>query len=280
MFKLKFQDGYDAPELADSSKICTHLGLNPITFGLGYIGDPLPLRLGTGLLEVPSKCCTGAAARCPGGRQNWLSDTFRATRKLVGTDSQASEKPIRRTKRASIHQTRRRNKPAHTMVIKIRLARFGRRNLPFYNIVVAHARYAQSTSPTTNLSSEARDLTLLSQRQHRAQLQAPRGHWHVRPGPQGRPLREHRPSAQGHPARFAARAVLDRRRRAADGHGVAAAEHGRHPARQAVWPGQGRGDQGGRVEGRADSLRGKRDARHFQRQPITTTIRLEKGLDG
>jgi len=34
------------------------------------------------------------------------------------------------------------------MVIKIRLARFGRRNLPTYNIVVAQARYAQVlTSP-------------------------------------------------------------------------------------------------------------------------------------
>lgn len=30
---------------------------------------------------------------------------------------------------------------SHTvMTIKIRLARFGRRNAPFYNIVVAHAR--------------------------------------------------------------------------------------------------------------------------------------------
>lgn len=28
-----------------------------------------------------------------------------------------------------------------TMVLKIRLARFGRTNAPFYNIVVAHARY-------------------------------------------------------------------------------------------------------------------------------------------
>lgn len=27
------------------------------------------------------------------------------------------------------------------MVVKIRLARFGRRNQPFYNIVIAHARY-------------------------------------------------------------------------------------------------------------------------------------------
>lgn len=30
------------------------------------------------------------------------------------------------------------------MVVKIRLARFGRRNQPFYNVVIAHARYAQS----------------------------------------------------------------------------------------------------------------------------------------
>jgi len=28
------------------------------------------------------------------------------------------------------------------MVVKIRLARFGRTNAPFYNIVVSHARYA------------------------------------------------------------------------------------------------------------------------------------------
>lgn len=36
-----------------------------------------------------------------------------------------------------------------TMVVKIRLARFGRRNSPFYNIVVAHARY----TPALPLSS-------------------------------------------------------------------------------------------------------------------------------
>lgn len=29
----------------------------------------------------------------------------------------------------------------HTMVVKIRLARFGRRKAPFYNIVVAQARF-------------------------------------------------------------------------------------------------------------------------------------------
>ncbi|RDW66905.1 ribosomal protein S16 [Coleophoma crateriformis] len=33
------------------------------------------------------------------------------------------------------------------MVIKIRLARFGRRKAPFYNIVVAHARTARNSKP-------------------------------------------------------------------------------------------------------------------------------------
>ncbi|KAI1408269.1 ribosomal protein S16, mitochondrial [Hypoxylon sp. FL1857] len=33
------------------------------------------------------------------------------------------------------------------MVVKIRLARFGRKNAPFYNIVVAHARTARNSRP-------------------------------------------------------------------------------------------------------------------------------------
>ncbi|KAK0654983.1 ribosomal protein S16 domain-containing protein [Cercophora newfieldiana] len=33
------------------------------------------------------------------------------------------------------------------MVVKIRLARFGRSNSPFYNIVVAHARTARNSRP-------------------------------------------------------------------------------------------------------------------------------------
>ncbi|KAL8963839.1 MAG: hypothetical protein Q9183_004913, partial [Haloplaca sp. 2 TL-2023] len=33
------------------------------------------------------------------------------------------------------------------MVLKIRLARFGRRNAPFYNIVVAQARTARNSKP-------------------------------------------------------------------------------------------------------------------------------------
>lgn len=33
------------------------------------------------------------------------------------------------------------------MVVKIRLARFGRRNNPFYNIVVSHARTARNSRP-------------------------------------------------------------------------------------------------------------------------------------
>ncbi|KAF2085466.1 ribosomal protein S16, partial [Saccharata proteae CBS 121410] len=33
------------------------------------------------------------------------------------------------------------------MVLKIRLARFGRKHAPFYNIVVAHARTARNSKP-------------------------------------------------------------------------------------------------------------------------------------
>ncbi|RFU32435.1 hypothetical protein B7463_g3931, partial [Scytalidium lignicola] len=33
------------------------------------------------------------------------------------------------------------------MVVKIRLARFGKRKAPFYNIVVAHARTARNSKP-------------------------------------------------------------------------------------------------------------------------------------
>ncbi|CAD6593242.1 MAG: 37S ribosomal protein S16, mitochondrial, partial [Alectoria sarmentosa] len=33
------------------------------------------------------------------------------------------------------------------MVVKIRLARFGKRNAPFYNIVVAQARTARNSKP-------------------------------------------------------------------------------------------------------------------------------------
>ncbi|KAF1838242.1 ribosomal protein S16 [Decorospora gaudefroyi] len=40
------------------------------------------------------------------------------------------------------------------MVLRIRLARFGKKHAPFYNIVVAHARYAPSTSPTSTLTPQ------------------------------------------------------------------------------------------------------------------------------
>ncbi|KAI9802565.1 MAG: 37S ribosomal protein S16, mitochondrial [Piccolia ochrophora] len=33
------------------------------------------------------------------------------------------------------------------MVVRLRLARFGKRNRPFYNIVVAHARTARNSQP-------------------------------------------------------------------------------------------------------------------------------------
>lgn len=51
-----------------------------------------------------------------------------------------------------------------TMVLKIRLARFGRTNAPFYNIVVAHARYL-SPSPSPH---QARKLTAPPSTEQRA----------------------------------------------------------------------------------------------------------------
>lgn len=39
------------------------------------------------------------------------------------------------------------------MVLKIRLARFGKRNAPFYNIVVAQARTARNSKPLEVLGS-------------------------------------------------------------------------------------------------------------------------------
>lgn len=38
------------------------------------------------------------------------------------------------------------------MVVKIRLARFSKRNVPFYNIVVAHARYSTPTDLVISVS--------------------------------------------------------------------------------------------------------------------------------
>lgn len=40
------------------------------------------------------------------------------------------------------------------MVVRIRLARFGRVNQPFYNIVVSQARYASSNTPPISCDSE------------------------------------------------------------------------------------------------------------------------------
>lgn len=45
--------------------------------------------------------------------------------------------------------------PSAEMVVKIRLARFGRRNSPFYNIVVAQARYAFLSSTAFAPDSQA-----------------------------------------------------------------------------------------------------------------------------
>lgn len=47
--------------------------------------------------------------------------------------------------------------PAPAMVVKIRLARFGKRNAPFYNIVVAQARYRRDCSPTAHAALTSRE---------------------------------------------------------------------------------------------------------------------------
>ena len=41
------------------------------------------------------------------------------------------------------------------MVVKIRLARFGKANAPFYNIVVAQARWEPRDNPVTNASENS-----------------------------------------------------------------------------------------------------------------------------
>lgn len=47
------------------------------------------------------------------------------------------------------------------MVLKIRLARFGKRNNPFYNIVVAQARTARNSKPLEVLGPSSLFLPLI-----------------------------------------------------------------------------------------------------------------------
>lgn len=72
--------------------------------------------------------------------------------------------------------------------------------------------------------------------QHGTRLAPPRGHWHLRPRPSVRPLRPRGQAPQRHQARPPARSLLGRRRRPAHRHGLALAVHGRHLAKEAVWP--------------------------------------------
>lgn len=98
----------------------------------------------------------------------------------------------------------------HNMVLKIRLARFGKRHAPFYNIVVAHARYAytlRAKAPTTahahlstsspshtlpprkETESEKRkgkntSLTRSANLQNRSRQQTSRSPRHIRPHPE------------------------------------------------------------------------------------------------
>ena len=45
------------------------------------------------------------------------------------------------------------------MVLRIRLARFGKKHAPFYNIVVAHARYVSQFQPTSPSRESANTAT-------------------------------------------------------------------------------------------------------------------------
>lgn len=56
---------------------------------------------------------------------------------------QQTSNPLKRTHHHHAHHNH-----TTTMVLKIRLARFGRTNAPFYNIVVAHARYLSPPPPS------------------------------------------------------------------------------------------------------------------------------------
>jgi hypothetical protein len=62
---------------------------------------------------------------------------------ILGTSSEHPRPKVSRTCAHCSATSQRSN--TSTMVLKIRLARFGKKHAPFYNIVVAHARYAPPT---------------------------------------------------------------------------------------------------------------------------------------
>lgn len=70
---------------------------------------------------------------------------------------QQTSNPLKRTHHHHAHHNH-----TTTMVLKIRLARFGRTNAPFYNIVVAHARYLSPPAlPRPALDTQANKPPLL-----------------------------------------------------------------------------------------------------------------------
>lgn len=128
------------------------LGLIPITFGLTAA---LP-----SLFVVKYSAHSASSLQRIGLRQNWISGH---SKPLSGTIPVPASKfkcststPERRRYTADTNSRSRTltYAPNETMVIKIRLARFGRRNLPLYNIVVAHARYVQSRRQKAGFSQK------------------------------------------------------------------------------------------------------------------------------
>lgn len=107
------------------------------------------------------------------------------------------------------------------MVLKIRLARFGKRNAPFYNIVVAQARTARNSKPLEVLgtsflpspqphTSSYHTIYTLMLTYNLAIMDR-----HLRPHPQT-PTFRRRQSDQGYQTRYLESEILDRCRRAAE----------------------------------------------------------------
>jgi hypothetical protein len=143
----------------------------------------------------------------------------------------------------------------NTMVLRIRLARFGKKHAPFYNVVVAHARYViprcpqsmrESAKPPPPANSPLlHERPMLYHRRHglhtktygirltvtqnSSQLPPSRSPRNPRPQAATPTTRRHtRPAMERHQARHLARAVLGRCGRTAKRHGVAVTEHGGH----------------------------------------------------
>lgn len=92
---------------------------------------------------MPATCLPGyhTASGHPAAPHN-LSVSDPAIGQRATTSAQKIQSTSRTSSATIPPPPRLSNLPRPNMVLKLRLARFGRTNAPFYNIVVAHARYA------------------------------------------------------------------------------------------------------------------------------------------